>query len=273
MKKSMSIILVLSMLWGSLPIIAQPPLDFSYEKQREYFEELLGESVDNEVVASFLTKLFLEEEGGETVRALSEEYFGDKLRTAVNESLSSLIDHPDETVELDEDYTYINFDEAYTNRPTVIGGLIGVGLTTGLLKIGGFAVFSPFGAGAIVVAGILFAAGGFGMSAQGANSDFTDKASFDDINELIPLHDRGEKSVEVHYRSHFLVSQARYREGVCRLIFDYTLVEDTLWETDYKIQECTHGSGGVIGEGSFTIDERDMLRAFYQKFLETEGNL
>ena len=53
MKVSMNVILILSMLWGSLSY-AQPPFSFSHQEQKEYLEQLFGESVEDEAVASLL---------------------------------------------------------------------------------------------------------------------------------------------------------------------------------------------------------------------------
>ena len=267
MKKIMRIVLILSMLWGSLPISAQPPFDFERQEQKEYLEQLLGEFVENETAASRLADLFLDERGRERIRALSEEYFGEKLKDAVNDSLSSLVAQ-ELQLGLDEDYTYIGFDELYMRGPMVSGGLIGAGLGAVIAKVaGGMALLSVGGVAIPILVGGVMIFENFRVH----RALFPNETSFDSINKLIPRSRRDEKSVDLHYRSWAQSELSERVEGVCRLFFDHTLVEDTLWKTDYRIQDCTHGDGGIIGEGSFTIDERDMLEMFARRIMEAEG--
>ena len=266
MKKSMRIVLVLSMLWGSLPILAQPPFAFDRQEQKEYLEQLLGESIEDKAMVSRLADMFLDERGRERIRVLSEEYFGGKLKDAVNESLSSLVGQELQQG-LDEDYTYIGLDEVHMRDFVVKGGLIGAGIGVVLVKVSGMALLSVGGVAIPVLAGGYLTLQSF----RAYREEYPNKASFDRVDELSPRNHEDEKSVDLHYRSWTQSESSEGVEGTCRLFFDHTLVEDTLWKTDYKIQDCTHGDGGIIGEGSFTIDERDMLEMFAQRIIEGEG--
>ena len=170
-KKSISIVLVLSMLWGTLPILAQPPFAFSDPERREYLQQILEESIEDEDVASLWANHLLDEEGMEKMIAWSEEHFGERFKSLVNESLKSLVKEELQT-ELDEDYTYINFDETYTNRPVLIAGASGavVGVGAVVAKAGGAALLSLTGVGLPLAMGLLAGIVAFGTNSAGAKN-------------------------------------------------------------------------------------------------------
>ena len=256
------ILLILSLLWSSLPVFAQPPFAFSHEEQKEYLEQLLEEFVEDEARVSHFVELFLNGPGRRSMILLSREYFGERLKDSVNESLSLLMARELE-LELDEDYTRIVFDDVYVKGPIVLGGLMGAAGGAVITKLVGVTLLSISGA-VIPMIGAL-AVGAIGRMAffEGVNLD----ASFNNINEMVPNFYRTDEEyrVMIDYRSNSRWNRAG---GFCRLSFGHTLIESALWKVDYQIRNCSLGDGGVIDAGSFTIDERDMLAMFAQRLVD-----
>ena len=212
-------------------------------------------------------------QGRKRIIALSNDYFGEKLKGAVSKPLSLLMEQ-ELQLELDEDYTYMSFDERYFFKWPAIGG--GIGAVGGAVigKFGaGFALFSSPG---IVPSVLILGAGGVILGLMTVAEEFNKPAGgrleFNNINRPFRRSHEGEKSVDLHYASH-LDSRSKRVKGTCRLSFDHILENETTWRTDYRVGACYHGDREVIAEGSFTINEDDMLRMFYQELLgEVEIN-
>ena len=157
----------------------------------------MGESIEDKAVVSRLADLFLDEQGRERLIIRSREYFGGKLKDAVNESLSSLVGQ-ELQLQLDEDYTYIGFDEIYMRGPLVTRGLIGSGIVAAIVKSsGGVALLSVGGVAAPILVGGAIALLGF----LNYREAFPNEGSFDSVNRLIPRNYGDEMSVDLHYRS------------------------------------------------------------------------